>query len=387
MTTPSHREPAEPPAALRPGPEPVLFTADVEGRISFLNEPGGVLLGVASGPNVGVRWADHVHPDDWPAWQGEWRRVKGTLYSFAVAVRLRQARDGAWVPTVVRVVPIQDLDGTVHLWYGSAVPGEGGPERDGWVVTSGDPVRRAAEQMEQERRMLARELHDDFAQGLTGVKLTLAALQRSLQGKPEAGLVKACVDEVDGMFLRVRQLLRDLRPPLIDELGLVEAMRALAERQSRVARIPVRVATDGSFSRLSLAVESTAYRLVQESLTNVLRHAQATDVEIRLSEGPTELLVQVADNGCGFDPAAPRHEAGEDGGHGITGMRERVWMLGGTLEIRSSPGRGTTVAASLPIPPASPAAVGGRTNAGAHAPGSSRSDQAGDAPGADERDR
>ena len=209
--------------------------------------------------------------------------------------------------------------------------------------------RRLLEAQEAERRKIARELHDEFGQLLTAVKLNLETVQRRQRATRKGPLAEA-LSLVNRALDQVRRLSLELWPTILDELGLPSALRWLGDRQARWSGFTVRVDID-PVGRLPPSVETACFRLVQEALTNAARHAQAQNVQIRLRAGPHSVEVLVHDDGTGFDVAAARERAAAGASLGLLGMQERVSLAGGQLEIESGEGRGTTVRAHLPIPP------------------------------------
>jgi signal transduction histidine kinase len=205
-----------------------------------------------------------------------------------------------------------------------------------------DRMRRTVEATEQERRRWARELHDETLQGLGLLRIGItSALARP--GADRDAAMRAASDGLADEIERLRALINELRPAGLDELGLEPALQALVERTRRAATVPIDVAiTLGGGPRLAPDREVLAYRIVQESLTNVLKHAQARSVRVAVGRGERGLEVLVTDDGTGFDPAR------RTSGVGLVGMRERVELVGGRLEITSQPGRGTQVAAVVP---------------------------------------
>src|SRR5437667_237881 len=200
--------------------------------------------------------------------------------------------------------------------------------------------RRLIEAQEAERRAVARELHDDFGQVLNALRLNL---QRT--GRHDAESIAL----VDGAIARMRELAQDLRPPLLDELGLEASLRWYVEREAKRAGLASRLALAPLAQRPPAAVETTCFRVAQEALTNVIRHAQAHVVDVELSAASGTLQLVVHDDGRGFDVSAARKRAAHGGSQGLLSMQERVALAGGDLEIDSAAGRGTTVRARLPL--------------------------------------
>ena len=212
-----------------------------------------------------------------------------------------------------------------------------------------DRLRLSIEASEQERKRWARELHDDTLQGLAGLGVMLGSALRSGSEESTRKGVEAAIEQIREEAAKLRALIAELRPAALDEIGLRAAVEGLVERTASTQGLDVTAeialsSDDEGAPRLAPEVESTAYRIVQEGLTNVAKHAGASTAEIRIAEADGRLEVAVRDDGRGFEPSAPRT------GFGLTGMRERVEMLGGTLAVESSPaGLGTLVRASVPV--------------------------------------
>jgi signal transduction histidine kinase len=212
-----------------------------------------------------------------------------------------------------------------------------------------DRLRLSIEASEQERKRWARELHDDTLQGLAGLGVMLGSALRSGSEEGTQKGVEGAIEQIREEADKLRALIAELRPAALDEIGLRAAVEGLVERTASTQGLDVTaeiaLSSDAvGAPRLPPEVESTAYRIVQEGLTNVAKHAEAAKAEIEIAEADGRLEVAVRDDGRGFEPTAPRT------GFGLTGMRERVEMLGGTLAVESSPaGLGTLVRASLPV--------------------------------------
>jgi signal transduction histidine kinase len=206
-----------------------------------------------------------------------------------------------------------------------------------------DTVRRVVEAQETERRRLALELHDETGQALTSILLGLKSVRAASDAR-EAERAEADVRALVVQALQdVRALAVELRPSALDDFGLAPALQRLAETFSDRSGIEAIVETslDG---RLPSEIETTLYRVVQEALTNVVKHADATRVSIVVASHGSSAAVTIDDDGVGFDEATIRGDA-----LGLLGMRERLALVGGTLAVESSPEAGTTLAARVPL--------------------------------------
>ncbi len=204
---------------------------------------------------------------------------------------------------------------------------------------------------EDERRRLARELHDGLGQTLTALthQIERLRLQAEEEGFHELG--PRLADTVETVRLALeesRELSRLLRPAVLDDLGLEAALTALARSLGRRAGLRVELELSGFAERLPAEVETLVFRLVQESLTNVLRHARTEVASVRLVHAGGWVRLEVADRGCGFAVESVLGGSGEGEGSGLRGMRDRLELFGGRLRVRSVPGEGTTVAAAVP---------------------------------------
>jgi PAS domain S-box-containing protein len=210
--------------------------------------------------------------------------------------------------------------------------------------------QRLLKALENERRLIARELHDQIGQALTAVKLNLESLRGGGAGTRAKALpLEESVEIVEQLMEAVRSMSLELRPSVLDDLGLAAALRWYADRQGRRAGFAIRVRTELPAERLASDLETACFRVAQEAITNVARHASAKHVavDVRAEDGTLDLTVH--DDGAGFDVAAVRGGAAGDGSIGLDGMAERVRLLGGDFRIDSQPGTGTTVWARFPL--------------------------------------
>jgi two-component system sensor histidine kinase UhpB len=227
-----------------------------------------------------------------------------------------------------------------------------------------DEVQRYQEQMralsgrviraqEEERQRIARELHDDTGQVLTLLLIRL----KLLEGQPGADTLHEQIAELRGLVAgaidQVRQLALNLRPPSLDQLGLIPALRSLASTFTANTRIPVKLDLPREPVRLPPEQTIAVYRIAQEALTNAAKHAKATCIELGVGLDAASLLLTVRDDGRGFDPAAVTRPVGRTSaagpGVGLFGMEERARLVGGTLRIAAAPGGGTQITLDVPL--------------------------------------
>jgi signal transduction histidine kinase len=225
-----------------------------------------------------------------------------------------------------------------------------------WLRTVYDKLETAKE---DERRFLSHELHDELGQSLTALKLSLQVAARA-EPRPDgkASPFAQPLGIIDDLIARVRQISLDLRPPLLDEIGLVSALRAYLQNQAAVSGLAIELHAaephDETPPRLPADCEIACFRVVQEAITNVLRHAAARRIDVRVARAVNRVSLSIHDDGRGFDPAT-LDEAAARGHLGVTGMRERILARGGHFTLTSTPGQGTTVDVDLDVSSVPPA--------------------------------
>jgi signal transduction histidine kinase len=212
-------------------------------------------------------------------------------------------------------------------------------------------VRQLVNVQERERGRIARELHDETGQKLTALAMGLAAVDASLVSQPARAqdLVRNLRDVADQSITELRNIMADLRPAQLDDLGLVPALRwYVGQYTGRHPELDVTLSADRMPKRLPPGFETVLFRAVQEALTNIARHAHASRVNIGLSQDASGVRLIVTDNGIGFDVSAPpKYERGS--GLGLVGMRERVALVGGTCTVEAESGHGTRIVIELPV--------------------------------------
>jgi PAS domain S-box-containing protein len=293
---------------------------------------------------------DRALPDDPSAAAREWARPDGIAGAAGYPLILKDRLVGALALVSSRPIPpatSRALEAAADV-IALAIDRKQTEARL-WETTRRLTIlsRRLLEAQEAERLQLARELHDEIGQLLTSVDLMLQAAMRSpVERVPER------LDEVYALIHeladRARELSLDLRPAMLDDLGLVATLRWYLDRYMARTGVRVRFEPAGAEQRYPTAVETAAYRIAQEALTNVARHAGVHEATVRLQSGSDALRLQVEDRGAGFDP---RSALALGSSSGLIGMRERATLAGGRLLIEAAPGHGARLLAEFPLGP------------------------------------
>ena len=303
-----------------------IYHVDERGRITFANPAAAQMLGWTPEELIGKpaeELLDHTRADD---------------------VHYLSRRDGTCFPVQFRSNP-DGATGQVVVFSDESERMRMERELDAARERADRERLQAAE---CERARWARELHDETLQGLAGLHVQLFSAARATSVEDMGARIAEAQRQIEDEMEKLRGLISELRPAALDDLGLAASVRDLAERIRAAYGLEVETvvdlpAPDGGPRRRASDVETAAYRIVQESLSNAARHAGASRVVVELSRRNGVLEVRVRDNGAGFDPGS----AGS--GFGLRGMRERVDLLDGTIEIASGAGQGTQVAAALPL--------------------------------------
>jgi signal transduction histidine kinase len=212
-------------------------------------------------------------------------------------------------------------------------------------------LRKIISAQEDERRRVARELHDVTSQALSTIAVQLEAISAVPDSSAKEIEIKVeCLKPVLAAASKdVHRLIYDLRPSLLDDLGLLAALRSCAHNSLDAAGIEVYLETVGQEKRLPPQVEIALFRIVQEAITNIVCHARAESAYISLEFRDNSVAVQVEDDGIGFEPSQVVVSEGTSGGLGLLGMKERAELLGGTLTIDTKPGSGTKIVVEIPV--------------------------------------
>jgi signal transduction histidine kinase len=207
---------------------------------------------------------------------------------------------------------------------------------------------------EEDRARISRELHDEVGQSLTVLRMQIELLEHA--AARDADALSPRLAELRGLADRtlqeVRRISHHLRPQMLDELGLVATLQWLARTFRQCAGIEVELAHEGMEAPFDAEIGTLVFRVVQEALTNMAKHARTASAQVRLRRTADRVFLHVEDQGVGFEPGAVFGPGGEDGGFGLRGIRDRVRLFAGRFAVRSSPGAGTTIEVEVPLDPA-----------------------------------
>jgi PAS domain S-box-containing protein len=320
-----------------------IITTDAEQRVVQFNAAAEAMFGVSAADAIGTAIDRFIPPDARAIHRLHVERFGTSGTSARSMGQLGQVRalraDGREFPAEASISQVRLGD---ERFYSVILRDQ--TEREAARKELGESATRLhrlslrlVRVQEQERRRLARELHDGIGQVLTAAKLRA---QGSLERAPE---VAAVIEDLDQILEQVRSLSLNLRPSMLDDLGLAATLRWYMNQQSALGKFEVELDLKGLEARLDPDVETAAYRIVQEAVTNVMRHAEARKVRVRAWRRDAEFELEISDDGRGFDPLARESHGG------LLGMRERATLLGGSWVIHSAPDSGCIVRATLPL--------------------------------------
>ena len=382
--------------ALRFSEQRFQVAVDAMDSLVWTNNPRGEMEGEQPGwerftgqtvdQYQGYGWSKAVHPDDADKTIDAWNESVRRNETFVFEHRLRR-HDGEWRVCAIRAVPVMTADGEVKEWVGAHTDITDRKQAEDDLRRSREELesrvkertaeleqankklkaenerrlrvekdrvgilRRLTSAQEDERRRIGRDLHDQIGQQITAMRFKLQELQTG----NDDGLIKAKIgqaqDYAKQMDADVSYLSYELRPQGLDDLGLRASVGDFVQHWSRNHRIPAEFHAPKTERRqLDPEINIHVYRIVQESLNNVLKHAHAKGVEIILDFQDDNLILIIEDDGVGFDPAHNEKAATRSGGLGLVGMRERCLLLGGTMSIESAVNEGTVILCRIPIP-------------------------------------
>ena len=287
-------------------------------------------------------WMEHIHPDD-RARVLELRRQlhAGELEHLSVEYSFpHPTRGERWIHHVGRVAQ-RDAGGRTLRSFGVLRDITEAKQAEAALR---DLSRRLIRAHEDERALLARELHDDVTQRLAVLAIDMGRAELTAADGAQADVMRSVRAELVRLSEDIHSLAYQLHPSVLEELGLVEALRAECERRGRQGRLAVSMNLESVPAVAGEEAQLCLFRVAQEALTNVARHAGTARASVTLRRADGGLLLAVGDQGVGFDPTRPR----EGRSLGLASMRERLHLVGGTLDVESSPGRGTTIVAWVP---------------------------------------
>jgi len=318
-----------------------VFLTDAKGSITYTNPRWRTIHGLASGEDAVREWTQMVHPKDRSRVREQWNDCvrEGREYEQEFCLQLA---DGSvrWVYMSASAMHAEHGTYTGHVGTITDIT-----ERKQAEEARAHLVQKLITAQEDECRRVSVELHDQMGQGLTAMMLGLNALQASKAGNgPDARQLQQLQELVSDLMGRVHRLAWELRPAALDDLGLPSALKRYVEEWSQRSGVAADFHTSGmADQRLQPSVETTFYRVVQEALTNVIKHAHASRVSVLLDHRRDSVLVIVEDNGKGFDVSTVMNSINSSGRLGLLGMQERAMLVGAKFNIESTPGAGTTV--------------------------------------------
>jgi PAS domain S-box-containing protein len=328
----------------------VIFSSQGHGCYEYVSERFYEYTG-ASPSGGGISWLTYVHPDDVERSNDSWIQSVNAGSQYESEYRLR-SKDGDYRWFRARAVPIRDLEGKIVKWYGTCSDihdsklleqsiRNNAIELEKMVDRRTDELRhlsiRLLSAQDQERRRIARDLHDGLGQELAVAKMILDKLILQDQSQPQESCAQAS-SMIDRAIQQVRTMSHLLHPPLLDEVGLLSALGWYAEGLTKRSGIEAVLDVPPDFPRLAPEVETAVFRIVQEALTNVFRHSEARKVWISLHQRDGLIVVSVLDDGKGIDERVAELRP-EKVGVGIGGMKQRALEFGGELRLRNaSPG-------------------------------------------------
>lgn len=339
----------------------IIFSRQADGTRDYLSGRFYEYTGAPSGSGVGLGWLEYVHPDDNPQSLLHWLHCVESGETYESEYRMRGA-DGQYRWFRARAVPLRDARGNIIKWYGTCSDihdsklleksiRDNAIELERLVDSRTAELRRLSGRLmtmqDEERRRIAREIHDGLGQELAAAKMILDGI---IAKDPAPAVQRASIEAsqlVDRAIQQVRSISHLLHPPLLDEVGLVSALRWFLEGLSERSGIEIRLEVEpADVGRLKSEVETAIFRIVQEALTNMFRHSGARNGIVRLIEKEGKIVVTIRDDGKGIEEEVIQLRP-ESVGIGIGGMRQRVNELGGSLRLANA-NPGTIVEVIIP---------------------------------------
>lgn len=319
----------------------ILWTTDTEERFTSTMGAGLLSLKGHIAPSPGTTVTDFHNPTDVKSRASalHHRALQGETVSFDMEIEDRVFH--------AHLEPLRDSQGKISGSVGVALDITERKQAEEALQTFSQRVMDA---QEAERCHIARELHDEMGQSLTALYITLQqAVDQPGEVPMNAQLLGQCIDSVERLLQQVRSLSLDLRPSLLDDLGLAAALRWYVDRQGQLAGFTPDFQLDPLEARLPPDIETACFRVAQEAVTNVVRHANASSVRVVLRQNDGEMEMIITDDGKGFSVTSLLKRDAREASAGLLGMRERVLLLGGKIDIDSEPERGTEIRVRIPV--------------------------------------
>jgi PAS domain S-box-containing protein len=332
----------------------LVWTCRADGPCDYLSPQWVEYTGIPEAEQLGAGWLEQLHPDDRDRTSAAWNAAVGSESFLDVEFRIRR-KDGIYQWFKTRAVAIRDGQGRVVKWFGTNTDIDDQKRAEERVKAHQRRLRSLGAKLavaeEQERRRIAAGLHDNVVQTLALAKMKLDGLARRKPAASLAPVLREVRDLVAQSIDDTRTLLFDLSPVALYELGFEPAVESLLDRIQAANHLATRFRTDNRPKPVTGDVRVVLFRGVREVLQNVVKHAQARSVGVSVGRDGETVLVEVQDDGVGFDAekALSIHDA--DRGFGLFDVRERLDYLGGSLTIQSEPGKGTTVVLRAPLVP------------------------------------
>ena len=323
-----------------------IYTMALTGEPEFFNRPFLDYLGRTATEMMDWARIGVIHPDDLARSMAVWQRAVETGEDYSLELRLRRA-DGVFRWFELRSRTVRDVDGRIARSYGLVADIHDRKRAERRLHRA---MRARYEAVLAERSRIAQELHDSLLQGFTGITIQLRAIQRVLRRQPNDGAeaLEPVLTSADTALRDARNAIWDMRAVELEGRDLAEALDGAVRSVMAGASVALEFTVRGDRRPLQPAVETTTLRIGREAVLNALKHADARKIEVRLEYAPRLLVLEVADDGRGIPPGAAE-AAASDGHLGIAGMRARAGRAGGTIEIASHVGTGTTIRVTLPI--------------------------------------
>ncbi len=327
-----------------------IFHTDAAGSTTYVNPRWCQISGITYEKAMGNGWFEAVHPDDRDMLRRNWeeatrhQQVSVSEYRF-----VRPNGSTAWV--IGQAIPERDADGAIVGYVGTTTDITDRKLAEKEMEESSQKLRQLTTHLlnirEEERKRIGREIHDELGQQLTAIKMDISWIAKKTDPSQEAFKTKLqnVIALLDGGNQSIRRILNELRPVILDDYGLLEALRWQAQQFTANTHIPVAMTASESDLKIPEEISTCIFRIFQEALTNITRYAKATQVKVSLDIDSDSVLLNIEDNGLGFDTELTKTKKS----FGILGMKERVASLNGRFDLSSVPGNGTRISIHIPI--------------------------------------